>query len=180
MLYLELPEREIFNENTSTFSLIKKETIQLEHSLISLSKWESKWCKPFFNKEQKTIEEILDYIKCMTVTQNIKDDVYISLTNDAFRKIEEYINLPMTATWFNDAHKNSKNREIITSEIIYFWMITYNIPFECQKWHLNRLLTLIRVCNIKNQTPKKQSRREMMMSRNLLNQTRKNQFQTKG
>lgn len=180
MLHLELQEREFYDELTSTFFITKKESLQLEHSLVSLSKWESKWCKPFLNKEHKTVEETIDYIKCMTITQNVKDSVYDSFTTETFNQIEKYINAPMTATWFSDQHKTSRNHETVTAELIYFWMISYNIPIECQKWHLNRLLTLIRVCNLKNQSPKKQNRKEMLASRHMLNQARKNQLQTKG
>lgn len=180
MLLLEIPEREMFDEKSQLFIIQKKESLQLEHSLVSLSKWESNWCKPFLGKTPKTTEETIDYIKCMTITQNIKDDVYINLPQEAFEKIDRYINMPMTATWFNDNRKEPATRETITTEVIYYWMIALNIPLECQKWHLNRLFTLIRVCNIKNQPPKKQGKREMLANRAALNQARKAQYQTKG
>lgn len=180
MLQLEVPERESYDELTSSFITIKKESLQLEHSLISLSKWESKWCKSFLNKEQKTIEETIDYIRCMTITQNIKFEVYLNLPNEIFDQVEEYINLPMTATWFSNKQSTQKSREVITAELIYYWMIAQNIPMECQKWHLNRLLTLIDVCNIKNQSPKKQGRKDMLSSRAALNKARRSQHNTKG
>jgi hypothetical protein len=180
MLVIETPERDLFNEATNEFLVIKRQTIQLEHSLVSLSKWESKWCKPFLAKGDKSDEEVLDYIRCMTITQNVNPKVYSCFTNELFRQIESYINAPMTATWFSDKQKGPGNREIITAEIIYYWMISLNVPFECQKWHLNRLLTLIRVCNIKNQPSKKRNRKEMLSDRAALNAARKAQYNTRG
>ena len=116
----------------------------------------------------------------MTITQNVNPDVYMCLTNDNFEQIQKYIDAPMTATFFSD-NKNSKpNKEIVTSELIYYWMIALNVPFECQKWHINRLLTLIKVCNIKNQPPKKMSRREIMSRNAALNQARRQQLNTRG
>jgi hypothetical protein len=180
VLQLEIPEREFYDEISSSIIVTKKESLQLEHSLVSLSKWESKLCKPFLSKDHKTTEETIEYIKCMTITQNIKPEVYFNLSNEAFNQIEEYINLPMTATWFNDNPNAQKRREVITAEVIYYWMITHNVPMECQKWHLNRLLTLIKVCNIKNQPPTKQGRKEILSNRAALNQARRSQYKTKG
>jgi len=180
MLQLEIPEREFFDEETSSFIVYKKESLQLEHSLVSLSKWESKWQKPFLSQTPKTLEETTDYIQCMTITQNVKPEIYMNLPQEVYTKVENYINQPMTATWFNDPPNAPKSREIITAEIIYYWMIAQNIPLECQKWHLNRLLTLVRVCNVKAQPPKKQNRKEMLAKRNALNQSRKAQHQSKG
>jgi len=180
MLQLEIPAREFYDEETSSFILYTKESLQVEHSLVSLSKWESKWRKPFLSPTPKTPEEMLDYIQCMTINKNIKPDIYMYLPDDIYNQVENYINLPMSATWFNDPPNAPKNREVITAEIIYYWMIAQNIPMECQKWHLNRLLTLIRVCSIKNQPPKSQNRKEMLAKRNALNQSRKAQHQTKG
>lgn len=181
MLQLEIPEREIYDEASQEFTTVsKKEFLQLEHSLVSLSKWESIWCKPFLSKIPKTYEETLDYIKCMTVTQNVRPEVYIDLPSHIFYKIEKYIEAPMTATWFTDNKNVPPSREIITAELIYYWMIALNVPMECQKWHLNRLLTLIRVCNIKNQPPKKQGKREMLSNRTAINQARRAQHHTRG
>ena len=181
MLNITIPAIDGWDDDKQEFVDIKpSRTLSLEHSLISLSKWESKWCKPFISTKDKTQEEIIDYIKCMTLTQNVADDVYNRLSFENIKQINEYINAPMTATrFFND--KNVKtSREQITSEIIYYWMITLNIPFECQKWQLNRLLTLIRVCNIKNQPPKKMNRREILSRNAALNAARRNQLNTKG
>jgi hypothetical protein len=180
MLTITIPATEYYDEKTSSFDSTKERTISLEHSLISISKWEAKWHKPFLTNNNKTSEEIVDYIKCMTITQNVDPLVYRVLTADNFKQIEKYIDDPMTATWFNERETKSHNKEIITSEIIYYWMISFNIPFECQKWHINRLLTLIRVCNIKNQPPKKMSKNELMNRNRALNNARRNALHTKG
>ena len=156
----------------------KDRTICLEHSLISLSKWESKWCKPFISSE-KTDEEFLDYIKCMTLTQNVPSDIYDRLSVENINEVMKYINAPMTATTFSK-YNQKPNREVITSELIYYWMITLNIPVEFEKWHINRLITLIRICEIKNSQPKKQSKREIMSRNAALNAARRKQLHTKG
>ena len=180
MFTIDLPEREWFDELSGEFKTTNKNSFQIEHSLVSLSKWESKWCKPFLVKDKKTNEETNDYIRCMTITQNVDPKVYVSLPNNVIDQIDAYVNAPMTATWFSDKKKTQVSREIVTAEIIYYWMITHNIPMECQKWHLNRLLTLIRVCNIKSAPEKKQGRREMLSQRAALNQARRSQHNTKG
>lgn len=180
MLRITLPEKEMFNEATGEFLYAKELTLQLEHSLVSLSKWESKWCKSFFSKEEKSMEETIDYIKCMTITQNVPPETYNRLTQDNIEQISNYINAPMTATYFSDDRQGRSSRETITSELIYYWMIALNIPFKCEKWHLNRLLTLIRVCNIKNQPPKKMSRREIISRNAALNEARRKQFNSQG
>ncbi len=179
MLTITIPEAEMFNEETNEFVKGKAITLQLEHSLVSLSKWESKWKKAFLKKDNKTIEETLDYIKCMTITQNVPDEVYNRLTSENIAAINAYIENPMTATTFNDTNSHT-NRETVTSELIYYWMIALNIPMECQRWHLNRLLTLVRVCNIKNTPPKKMSRKEIMSRNAALNAARRKQLGTTG
>lgn len=181
MLTLKVPKTEMWNEATQEFTSTKKDwVLQFEHSLISLSKWESKWCKPFFSKENKTYEETLDYIRCMTLTPNVPDEVYKCLTASNISAINDYIGAPMTATWFGKDQQVSKSNEQVTSELIYYWMIALNIPFECQKWHINRLLTLVRVCNIKNQPPKKMSKRALMSRNAALNASRRKRFGTSG
>lgn len=171
---------ESYDSEKNEFIPAKTVTLQLEHSLVSLSKWESKWCKPFLSKKDKTDEEIIDYIKCMTITQNVKPEVYNKLTVENIDDINKYIYAPMTATTFREDKHGKVNNEIVTSELVYFWMVSLNIPFECQKWHLNRLLTLIRVCNVKNQPPKKMSKRDVMNRNAALNAARRKQFNTKG
>lgn len=180
MLQITIPAVEQWDERKQEFVTTKEQTLQLEHSLVSISKWESKWCKAFLTKQEKTIEETLDYIKCMTITQNVDPEVYNYLTNENIEEINKYIEAPMTATYFSDDKTAKPSREQITAELIYYWMIALNIPFECQKWHLNRLLTLIRVCNIKNQPPKKRSRKEIMSRNAALNAARRKQLNTKG
>ena len=179
MLEIKIPAVELWDEVKQEFTNTKEQTLRLEHSLVSLSKWESKWCKPFLTKQDKTFAETLDYIKCMTLTQNVKSNVYDILTNDNIKEISEYIDSPMTATSFSK-EQGGGGREIITAEIIYYQMIALNIPFECRKWHLNRLITLIKVCDIKNQPPKKRSGREIMSRNASLNEARKKQLNTKG
>lgn len=181
MLQLDIQlSPEGWDEKTEQFVEAKTQTLQLEHSLVSLSKWESKWVKPFFSKEEKSYEEILDYIKFMTISKNVNPEIYSRLSQDNIREINEYIEAPMTATTFAKDKNQTKNREIITAELIYYWMISLNIPFECQKWHLNRLLTLIRVCNIKNTPPKKMSKRDLASRNAQLNAARRKQMNTKG
>lgn len=181
MLQIKVPlSPEGWDEEKNEFVEPKVQVLQLEHSLVSLSKWESKWCKPFLSKTPKTSEETLDYIKFMTITQNVKPEVYEHLTAKNIEDINNYIESPMTATTFADDKNGKNNREIITSELIYYWMVALQIPFECQKWHLNRLITLIRVCNIKNAPPKKMSKREIMSRNAALNAARRKQMNSKG
>lgn len=181
MLTITIPAIEGFDDEKQEFVTISKEqTLQLEHSLVSLSKWESKWCKPFLSKDEKTVEETIDYIKCMTITQNVNPDVYNYLSPSNVKEINKYIEAPMTATTFREDNQKGRSKEIVTSDLIYYWMISLNIPMECQKWHLNRLLTLIRVCNVKNAPPKKRSKKEMASEYARLNAERKKRLNTKG
>lgn len=180
MLRITVPAAEFFDEIHEEFIYGKEQTLQLEHSLVSLSKWESKWNKAFLGKQEKTDEEILDYIRCMTLTQNVDPEVYTRLSDENYREINAYIEAPMTATCFSEDKQSKGNREVVTSELIYYWMISYNIPVEFQKWHLNRLLTLIRVCNIKNSPPKKRSKRELMRRNAALNAARRSRLGSRG
>ena len=180
MLQIVIPiSAEGWDEKKRQFVEPESKVLQLEHSLVSLSKWESKWCKPFFSKEEKTYEETIDYIKCMTLTQDVDSEVYDCLTSENFKQVNEYIEAPMTATTFFENNKKA-GRETITSELIYYWMIALNVPFECQTWHLNRLLTLIRVCNVKNAPPKKQSKKDIARSYAQLNAQRRAKLNSKG
>ena len=187
MLEIKVDSREWYNERTKEFLTIPGVTLQLEHSLISISKWEAKWHKPFIqSSDHLNRDEIIDYIKCMTISPgNVNNDVYMSLSQKNVNDIIEYIKNPMTATWFKEDKSKPKSREIITSELIYYWMVALQIPFECQKWHLNRLLTLIRVCNAKNEESapknnKKLSQRDLMSRNRALNAQRKAKLHTKG
>lgn len=179
MLKIIIPGIELYDEKKEEFITTKPQTLQLEHSLVSLSKWESKWNKPFLTKDNKTYEETIDYIRCMTITQNISHDTYRLLTSENIQQVNDYIELPMTATTFSN-QKKPPSKDVVTAEIIYYWMISLNIPFECHKWHLNRLLTLINVCNIKNQPSKKMSKRDILNRNKTLNKARRETLNTKG
>lgn len=154
--------------------------LELEHSLVSLSKWESKWCKSFLTKRQMTTEENLDYIKCMTLTENVPEEVYMRMTDGNIDEITKYIDAPMTATRVPQQAGKGGSRDTVTSELIYYWMISLQIPVQFETWHLNRLMALIQVCNFKNNPPKKMSQREIMSRNHALNAARKKQFNTKG
>lgn len=181
MLQLTIPiTQEGWDEKKEEFVKEKTVTLQLEHSLVSLSKWESRWCKPFLSNTGLTNEESLDYIKCMTLSKNVDPDVYNHLTKANVNAVIDYINAPMTATTFSKDGRGKASKEIVTSELIYYWMIAYNIPSEYQKWHLNRLLTLIRICDIKNAPPKKMSKGEVMRNNAALNAARRAKMHSKG
>jgi hypothetical protein len=181
MLTIVVPGNvEMFDETKQEFVTEGDITLELEHSLVSLSKWESIYEKPFLGKNEKTTQEVLDYIKLMVLTPNISPDVYERLSEDNIRAINKYIEAKMTATWFSDSPNAPASRDIITSELIYYWMITFQIPFECEYWHLNRLFTLIRVCNLKQAKPKKMSRAEIAARNRELNAQRRQQFGTRG
>lgn len=180
MLQITIPSVELWNEITMEFITSEETTLELEHSLVSLSKWESKWHKSFISRKELTDEEVLDYIKCMTLTQNVNPEVYNYLTTDNIEQINKYIEAPMTATTFSDNKNGKTSREIVTAEVIYHWMIALNIPFECQYWHLNRLITQIRVCEIKNTPPKKKSAKETARQYAALNAARKKKLGTRG
>lgn len=180
MLTIVVLGEEMFDDQSQEFSTRNDVTLKLEHSLISLSKWESKYEMPFLGHEEKTNEEVLGYIKTMTLTPNVPEEVYSNLSKANISDINNYIDAKMTATWFNDGPGPPKSRDVITAELIYYWMITFQIPFECEKWHLNRLFTLIRICNIKQAKPKKMSRAEIGARNRELNAQRRAQLGSKG
>ena len=150
MLKIVIPTQEHFDEINNVFFETKEQPLQLEHSLVALSRWESKWKKPFLADTKQSFEEMIDYVRCMTITQNVDPDIYNYMPLPLFHEITQYIDDTMTATVVQEISKPVGKPETITSELIYFWMVNFRIPFECQKWHLNRLLTLIRICSIKN------------------------------
>lgn len=182
MLNITIQDTQLWDEEKEEFINVKGQTLQLEHSLLSLSKWESKWCKPFITEKNKTFEETMDYVKCMTLKPNVDDNVYKCLTAENIAAIDQYINHPATATTFSNNIKGSgkSSKEILTAELIYYLMVTFNIPFECQKWHLNRLITLIKICEIKNQPPSKMSKGDVLRNQAAINAARRKQLNSKG
>jgi hypothetical protein len=179
MLKIVVPGDEMFDESKHEFVTVGDMSLDLEHSLVSLSKWESFYEKPFLGKE-KTDEEVLAYVKFMVLTPDVPEEVFGRLSNDNLISIQKYLDAKMTATWFSEAPGAPQSRDVITAELIYYWMIVFQIPLECQYWHLNRLFTLIRVCNIKQSKPKKMSRSEIAARNRELNAQRKAQLGTRG
>lgn len=180
MLEINVPGFESYDSEKQIFTSTKDTKLQLEHSLISISKWESRWNVPFLENKKKTNEQTISYIADMVITRNFNPDILSGLTVQNYKDINEYINRSMTATTLPEERKKGGTAETITSELIYYWMIALNIPWECQKWHLDRLLTLIRVCNIKNAPPKKMSRSEIGARNREINARRKAELGTKG
>ena len=181
MLKIHIPDGEFYNEETNEFIGIKGTTLTLEHSLLSISKWESKWHKPYLSKDEKTNEEIIDYFRCMTLTQNVNPEIYNFIPDSELIKIYEYIENPMTATTIARIDgKGGGAHKIITSEVLYYYMVANNIPFECEKWHLNRLLMLLSVCNEENKPKKKMSKRQVASKYSSLNAARRARLNTRG
>lgn len=181
MLRIVIPGVDAWDEINEEFVTTQDTVLVLEHSLISISKWEATWHKPFLGKDQKTPEQITDYIKCMTITPNVKDEVYNFLTKENIDDVLAYINDPMTATTITDRRGARRaSREIVTSELIYYWMVALEIPFECQKWHINRLMMLIQICEVKNQPDKKMSRKSTMQQNAALNAARRQKAHSRG
>jgi len=180
VLTIIVPGVELFDETKQEFVTSEETILDLEHSLVSLSKWESEFEKPFLGSEEKTNAEVIAYIRCMTISTGIPSDVYSRLTSDNFDEVNKYINSKMTATWFNENVHTPRNKEVITAELIYYWMVALNIPFECQYWHLNRLFTLIRVINLKNGPQKKMSPNEIAARNRALNEQRRARLKSRG
>lgn len=181
---ITVPEQEFFNADKNEFFTIKGATFKIEHSLVAVAKWESKWHVAFLDdKVEKTQEMLIDYIKCMTISQNVDPNIYEHLPASVIEEINNYIEDPMTATTFREDKKGGRKGEFITNEIIYYWMIAQNIPLECEKWHLNRLMTLIRVCAEKNneqQGHNKMSRKAVMSQNRALNAARRKASGSRG
>lgn len=182
MLRLTIPKTELWNETTSTFEYTEEVVVDLEHSLVSLSKWESFYEKPFLSEEPKTREETRYYIGCMCLGEFPSDLTLSRITDAQIQEVDDYISKRHTATWFNEPKTSYRqtNKTVVTAEVIYYWMVSLQIPFECEYWNLNRLITLVRVINNKNQPQKKMSRNEAMTQARRLNEERKQQYNTRG
>lgn len=180
MLVINVPMVEGFDNSTQKFVETEFFQLELEHSLASLSKWEMKYEKPFLTSEDKNAEETAYYIKCMAMTPDVPAEVWSKITKKNLEDINEYIAAKMTATWFSEDKKSPPSREIITNELMYYWMVALQIPWEAQHWHLNRFLTLVKVCNVKNQPPKKMSRRELAQRHREINEQRRAQYGSNG
>lgn len=180
MLQIVIPSLDLWDEAKEEFIVLPPVQLQLEHSLVSIAAWESKYHTPFLYKKELTADEVMDYIQFMTITENVSPETYLRLSEDNVKEIKEYIYNPMTATVFSKDFNGKRNREVVTAEIIYYWMVALNIPCEYQHWHLNRLLTLIKVCNIKNSPSKKRNLRDIIQRNEALNEMRKQKYNTSG
>jgi len=182
MLTVIVSGDEIFNEETSEFSSVGDFVLELEHSLLSLSKWESKFEKPFLGKDEKTAEELMWYVRAMILNPIYPSDLFARLSRENLDEINAYIESKQSATTFGHMpeHRTRGRAETITSELIYYWLVAFNIPFETETWHLNRLFSLIRICNIKQSKPTKMSRNEVAQRNRELNAQRRAQLGTSG
>ena len=180
MLRIIIPGDEQFDEANDKFLIVGTVAVDFEHSLVSLSKWESKIQKPFLGPDKKTSEDVFEYIKCMVLNKDFDYKKLDKLTNENLSQINSYIDSKETATTFSDIHERKGRTEVVTSELIYFWMISFNIPFSCETWHLNRLLTLIRICNIKKSKPKIISKAEIARRNRDLNAERRARLNSSG
>jgi len=180
VLTIQVPLAEGFDNSTQKFVETEFFKLELEHSLFSLSKWEMKYEKPFLTSDDKSAEETAYYIRCMIQTPDVPDEVIKKITKQNLEDINQYIAAKMTATWFTEPKNAPQNREIITNELMYYWMVALQIPWEAQYWHLNRFLTLIKVCNHKNQPPKKMSRRELAQRHREINEQRRREYGSNG
>lgn len=180
MITVNIPETELYDEKTNTFFTVPKKTIRLEHSLIAVSLWESKWKRCFTQKPPATPDEIVDYIRCMCLDKNVDEIAFRAIQVEDYKRVLDYIADPMTATTITDRSHGRTNHESMTSEVIYFYMTAFNIPFSCEKWHLNRLLTLIKVCSIKNGGDQKMGRNDIMSQNKALNAARRAKMHSRG
>ena len=178
---IKIPDTELWDPTKEEFIQVKGQVLTLEHSLLSVDKWESKWKKPYLSEEKKSAIEVLDYLRCMTLTKNVNPFIYYAIPDSEFKRINEYIQDPMTATTFNNRKESkSRKREVITSEIIYWEMTQLKIPMEWEKRHLNKLLTLIQVASIKSESPQKMSKAEIARQNKALNAARRKKYNTRG
>lgn len=178
MLKIKISSNELYDEHTCEFVSIPEQTLEFEHSLVSISEWESRWCKPFLSENEKTEEETMDYIRCMCLTPDVDDYVFTYMSADNILKIKKYIDSPMTASTVNDTDSSGESGEFITSELIYYWMSEHQIDFSCETWHLNRLLMLIKICNAKRRPPRKRSMSEIVAHHRTINEQRRKAMKT--
>lgn len=183
MLKITVNGPEFYNQETEEFEYPQSFEVELEHSLASVSKWESIHEKPFLDNDAKTREERLSYVQCMSFSREISPEELLVLGSEEMDRIGAYIESKQTATRFAEMPKKPGPIKIITAEVIYYWMVSFNIPFECEHWHLNRLLTLIRVCGsetAKHKPASKSEKRDAMKRMRELNEQRKAQLGTRG
>ena len=180
MLPLTIPAIELWDEANEMFLYSEEQILTLEHSLVSLSKWEMKYHKPFLTKEEKTIEETIYYVKCMTLNENVDEMVYNLLTNEHLKKINEYIEDPMSATYYFDDKKQTGSRDVMTAEYIYYCMFANNIPLDFENRHLNKLIAIIKMCGLKNSPPKKMSKSDIANRHRQINAANRAKYHTKG
>lgn len=180
MLQVKIDRAEMWDPDRQEFIYVEPTVLTLEHSLASISKWESKWLKPFLHNGEKSDEEVIDYIRCMTINDGVGYYDYYALSDEAIKNIEAYIKAPMTATFFGKSSSKKKSNRIITSELIYYWMMSLGIPLECEHWHLNRLLTLIQVFSEENKEPEKKSQASMVKDYAAINAARRAKLKSSG
>lgn len=180
MLKITIEAEEFFNEETSNFFTAPGAQLELEHSLVSLSKWEAIHQKPFLSGGEKTPEELLSYVMLMVLDEYVDTSVLQRAGPKVMTDIQQYIDSTQSATTFGNLPKSPSTGETITSELIYYWMVAFNIPFVCETWHLNRLFALIRICNIKNSKPQKISKQEQAQQYRDLNAARRAKTGSKG
>lgn len=179
MLELTIPTTKMFNEQTGEITVLGGGTIKLEHSLAAISKWEAIVKKPFLEQESMTAQQLLLYIKCMS-EDTIDDKILAGITDKNIEDISDYISDSMTATWFKEDHKKTGGKRIVTSELIYYWMATVGIPFECDKWHFNRLMTLIRIAGEEQKPSEKMDKKALAKRNRSLNAARRAKMHSRG
>lgn len=181
MLSLIVSGEEIYDEELNEFRSTPGYNLELEHSLVSLSKWESKYNKPFLSEEQKTPIEMYDYIKFMAIHPGVPEHVFLSLNDSDLARIVEYMNEKQTATWFNEPPNQSPMRTAITSELIYYWISALGLDASVvENWHLNRLFTVLKVASIEGQPKKKKSRTEVLAEIRRKNAERRAKYEKEG
>lgn len=185
MITIKIPDREYYNEDTNEFISVKGPVLTMEHSLLSIRKWESKWHQPFMGKKEPTFEQMLDYFRCMTITpKDVGIEVFHGLSAENVAELKAYIGDSMTATTFHTYPGKKKGKasgpSIITAEVVYGWMFQNGIPLECEKWHFNQLMTLIRVCAQQGGVNPKMSKKDILAQNKALNEARKAKLGTRG